>query len=403
MPQNTNLNINPYYEDFDASKNYNRVLFKPGIPIQARELTSLQSVLQNQIEKFGQHFFKEGSVVIPGSLTYDNQFYAVKIEPTFFGVSVETYYDQLVGLTIQGKTSGITAVVKKVLSRNQSIEGTTTLYIKYQNSSSQDYITEQFLDGENLVTLTNFSYGSTTIAAGSDFATCGITNAAATGCSFSISEGVFFARGAFISVDNETIVLDQYSNSPSYRVGFFVNEEIITVIDDPSLYDNAQGFSNFTAPGADRLKISLSLIKKDLSDFQDENGEWIKFTEEFGSNHFGKYKKAGKWAFPVFPSNMSLIGSVPTPYIFDDRADFRDAAKAIYDIYSLSPKERKETGKAAREWATSDEAMMTAKNMCINFIKYTDETFTKWEPRAPYDFIKIEKLPAKQNKFPVSL
>ena len=142
---------------------------------------------------------------------------------------------------------------------------------------------------------------------------------------------------------------------------------------------------------------------QDQMRFEDENGEWIKFTEEFGSNHFGKYKKAGKWAFPVFPSNMSLIGSVPTPYIFDDRADFRDAAKAIYDIYSLSPEERKETGKAAREWATSDEAMMTAKNMCINFIKYTDETFTKWEPRAPYDFIKIEKLPAKQNKFPVSL
>jgi glycosyltransferase involved in cell wall biosynthesis len=142
---------------------------------------------------------------------------------------------------------------------------------------------------------------------------------------------------------------------------------------------------------------------QDQMRFEDENGEWIKFTEEFGSNHFGKYKKTGKWAFPVFPSNMSLIGSVPTPYIFDDRADFRDAAKAIYDIYSLSPEERKKRGKAAREWVTSDEAMMTAKNMCVNFIKYTDETFTKWEPRAPYDFIKIEKLPAKQNKFPVSL
>jgi len=142
---------------------------------------------------------------------------------------------------------------------------------------------------------------------------------------------------------------------------------------------------------------------QDQMRFEDENGEWIKFTEEFGSNHFGKYKKAGKWAFPIFPSNMSLIGSVPTPYIFDDRADFRDAAKAIYDIYSLSPEERKETGKAAREWATSDEAMMTAKNMCLNFIKYSDETLDKWEPRAPYDFFKIDELPAKQNKFPISL
>ena len=142
---------------------------------------------------------------------------------------------------------------------------------------------------------------------------------------------------------------------------------------------------------------------QDQMRFENEKGEWIKFTEEFGSNHFGVYKKSGKWAFPVFPSNMSLIGSVPTPYIFDDRVDFRDAADAIYEVYSLSSEERKERGKAAREWVTSDEAMMTAKNMCVNFIKYADETLTKWVPRTPYDFIKIENLPAKQNKFPVSL
>jgi glycosyltransferase involved in cell wall biosynthesis len=142
---------------------------------------------------------------------------------------------------------------------------------------------------------------------------------------------------------------------------------------------------------------------QDQMRFEDENGEWIKFTEEFGSNHFGKYKKCGEWALPIFPSNMSLIGSVPTPYIFDDRADFRDAAKAIFEMYSLGAEERKARGKAAREWVTSDEAMMTSKNMSKNFITYTDVMFDKWEPRAPYDFIKIEELPAKQNKFPISL
>ena len=147
MPQNTNLNTNTYYDDFDQAKNYNRVLFKPGVPIQARELTTLQSILQDQVEKFGKHFFKEGSVVIPGSIAYDDRYYAVKLEPTFFGISVENYYDQLVGLTIQGKTSGITAVVKKVLSKTQSIEGVTTLYVKYQKSSEQDYSTDQFLNG----------------------------------------------------------------------------------------------------------------------------------------------------------------------------------------------------------------------------------------------------------------
>ena len=271
MPQNTNLNINPYYDDFDPSKNYNRVLFKPGTPVQARELTTLQSILQDQVEKFGKHFFKDGSVVIPGSVSYDSNYYAVKIESTFFGVPVESYYEKLVGLRIQGKTSGITAVVKSVLSQIQSEEGTTTLYVKYQNSSNQDFASEQFLDGENLVTLDTFSYGTTTITEGSDFATCVVANATATGSAFAISEGVFFVRGAFVQVSDERILLDQYTNTPSYRVGLFVNEEIITAVDDPTLYDNAQGTSNYTAPGADRLKISLSLIKKDLEDFQDED------------------------------------------------------------------------------------------------------------------------------------
>ena len=271
MPQNTNLNVNPYFDDFDPNSNYNRVLFKPGTPVQARELTTLQSILQDQIEKFGSHIFKEGSMVIPGSIGYDSAYYAVKLESTFFGVPVELYFDQLIGKTIRGKQSGVTAVVKKILPAAQSVENTTTLYIKYQKSNSEDFATQTFQDGENLVTEEDFTYGTTTVEAGSDFATCVLTNAAATGSAFSVEEGVFFARGAFVKVQSETILLDQYSNTPSYRVGFQVVEELVTAVEDESLYDNAAGFSNYTAPGADRLKISLVLSKKALDNFQDQN------------------------------------------------------------------------------------------------------------------------------------
>ena len=58
MAQTTNLNVSPYFDDFNSDDNYCKVLFKPGLPVQARELTGLQSILQNQIAKFGQHFFK---------------------------------------------------------------------------------------------------------------------------------------------------------------------------------------------------------------------------------------------------------------------------------------------------------------------------------------------------------
>jgi len=142
---------------------------------------------------------------------------------------------------------------------------------------------------------------------------------------------------------------------------------------------------------------------QDQMRFEDENGNWIKFTEEFGSNHFGKYKKCGDWAFPVFPSNLSIVGSVPTPYIFDDRIDFRDAANTIKELYNIGSEERKRKGDAAHKWVTSDEAMMTSKNMAKNTIKYIDKIFDKWEPRMSYDFMKIEELPANQNKHIISL
>ena len=85
MSQETNLNVAPYFDDFNEpeigakDKDYYKVLFKPGLPVQARELTTLQSMLQNQVEQFGNHFFKEGAKVIPGNLTYINNFYAVKV------------------------------------------------------------------------------------------------------------------------------------------------------------------------------------------------------------------------------------------------------------------------------------------------------------------------------------
>ena len=282
MSLNTNLNVNPYFDDFTPSKNFSKVLFKPGTPVQARELTTLQSILQDQVSKFGEHFFRDGSVVIPGGVSYDNEFFCVLIEPRFFGVPVELYYDKLVGLEIQGAESGITAVVKKVLAAEDSFENKTTLYIKYQQSDTIDFTETQFLDSENLIVLSNIEYGNTTIEAGSDFATTISEDCVRTGSSVSVAEGVYYVRGYFVAVENQTILLDQYSNEPSYKIGFIVKEEIVTSVNDSSLYDNATGSSNYSAPGADRLKISLQLAKKDPTSNTDENFiELVRFDEGF--------------------------------------------------------------------------------------------------------------------------
>jgi hypothetical protein len=130
--------------------------------------------------------------------------------------------------------------------------------------------------------------------------------------------------------------------------------------------------------------------------FEDENGKWIDFDENFCSNHFGTYKKHGEWAMPVFPSNMSIVGSIPTPYIFDDRADFREVAVAIEEVYNLGPEERERRGQKAREWATSDESMQSASAMCKNIIDGIEETFAKWKPRKKHELIKVEKITRKK-------
>ena len=98
MPQKTNLNISPYYDDFNKEDKFYKVLFKPGFPVQARELTTLQSSLQNQIESFGSHIFKDGSMVIPGNINFDDQYHSVRIKNEHLGIPVSLYLDQLLSL-----------------------------------------------------------------------------------------------------------------------------------------------------------------------------------------------------------------------------------------------------------------------------------------------------------------
>ena len=168
MPQETNLNVSPYFDDFDSSKNFYKVLFKPGYPIQARELTTLQSILQNQIEKFGNHVFKEGSVVIPGQINYNNQFFAVKIENEFAGIPVNFYLKDLVGKTIKGDISKIRAKIIYVLDLNESENDSITLFVSYLGSGISGE--SVFIDGETLNIEETITKENFIIQSGSGFA-----------------------------------------------------------------------------------------------------------------------------------------------------------------------------------------------------------------------------------------
>jgi hypothetical protein len=116
----------------------------------------------------------------------------------------------------------------------------------------------------------------------------------------------------------------------------------------------------------------------------------------FPSNHRKTVKDCGDWAVPVFPSNISLVGSVPTPYIFDDRCAPEDVARAICDVYDMPKEEREAKGLLAREWVTSDESGMSARQMCENVIDAMNESFEKFTPRPRFELHKVTNRPKKR-------
>ena len=251
MPSPTDFNVSPYYDDFTESKKFHRILFRPAFAVQARELTQVQTQLQNQIERVSDHLFDKGAMIIPGEIGYDLKYYAVKLTSKSAS-SLSTY----VGTKLTGGTSGVTAKVINAVAT----DGTDpdTLFVKYFNTNSTDNTTIAFSDGE---TLTSDGSGNPTV----------VVDTTATGSAAQIQEGVYYINGFHVQVSAQTLILDKYSNTPSYRVGLTVTESFVTPGDDSSLNDNAQGVSNTNAPGAHRFKILLTLAKKGLSSTEDTN------------------------------------------------------------------------------------------------------------------------------------
>ena len=270
--QKTDLNVAPYYDDYDPNDKFHKVLFRPGFAVQARELTTLQSILQNQVEKHGRHFFKEGSMVIPGQVSFDIKYYAVKLQTSISGSDIAGYLADYVGGIITGGTSGVTARV--VGYADATTTDSPTLYVKYIGSATNTAsatgtvgastagITTIFVNGESISVDKDINSGA--ITAGNLSAVLLTSNATETGSSAAVEEGVYFIRGHFVKVSQQRIVLDKYTNTPSYRVGLTITESLITPESDTTLLDNATGSTNVNAKGAHRLKIDLTLAKLPL-------------------------------------------------------------------------------------------------------------------------------------------
>lgn len=246
------FNIDPYNDDFELNakdNNYLRILFKPGYAVQARELTQVQSILQNQIKSFGDHIFADGSPVIGGNLALDNNTTYIKLDETYNNEDIEL--ENFVGQVILRDSDS--AVQAKVLASYFPSGGIPTLMIKYLSGVNFD-------DGDVFKVA-----GTTTRAKLID------SSASGYGTVVSINDGIFYVDGFFVTINPQTTVVDSYSQYANVKIGLEVSDDIIDYGVDSTLLDPAQGSFNYQAPGADRYQFNLQLATRPLATAVDES------------------------------------------------------------------------------------------------------------------------------------
>ena len=249
-----------YKDDFADSDNFHRILFNSGRALQARELTQSQTIMQREMQRFGDNIFKEGAVVRPGGANINQKFEFVKLDTSINTLPADI--STLVGTSFTGQTSGVIAKVLEVVAASGS--DPATLYVQYTNTSSA-------LAGTSTIRMTN----GEDINNGSDTLTVQTTNTTANpatgvGTQVTLLSGVYYARGHFVFTQDQSKIISKYTDTPDANVGFKVVEEIITAADNTALYDNQGSVPNLAAPGADRYRIRLT-IALDTEVDSDEN------------------------------------------------------------------------------------------------------------------------------------
>jgi hypothetical protein len=353
-PGGINLNTTPYYDDYDEDKKFVRVLYRPGRPVQGRELTQSQSIQQKQIERFANFFFKQGSILEGCEQILDLNLPYVKVQSNFDGNEVDV--EDFVQKEIIGADTGIHAFCGLV----SDIEGSDpkTLFINYLSSGAvkleidiasptgfvmgntitfstgNTAVLDSFdidpLTGNNFIYVTglvgdptlttantvlangsiwtmevtsisdkrevqSFEDGETVFTKDYDgraYAT-GLANDATRfvvnegrddeivytkGSKVTIGDGIMYIADHFVKNTTQTIILDKYSNKPTYKIGLVPSKTFVDSAADNTLVDNAQGTPNFQAPGADRLKIDTTLTKIPLNESTDET-EFVSMIE----------------------------------------------------------------------------------------------------------------------------
>lgn len=259
------FDVSPYYDDFDATNgaktnNYMRIMFKPGYAVQARELTQIQSIIQNQIQSFGDNIFQNGTPISGGHLTYNNKVTSIQLQPQYANsaITLDNFNNQLISTPV---TQGAQIIRAKVIAVDDSLSSNTSagaVIVKYLTGI-------EFGDGTNIQVVPTATNQTIETASVITDGSPSSNVATRTGSIASINEGIFYVDGFFVYVEPQTIVLDSLSTTPTYSVGLEIHQGIVNYTQDSALLDPAQGSFNYQAPGADRFQFSLKLSKRALN------------------------------------------------------------------------------------------------------------------------------------------
>lgn len=278
MPLDRDLNIPPYFDDFNEDSKYYRYLYRPSVAVQARELTGTQTMLQNQIERFGNHIFKDGSIVDGVGITYYPNVHYISVEDYFTtNTSLNvTDLDSTYLLTNSTDSNNTVRAVIKIakLGTKENHPATNRFYLDYISTGTNGANdVSQFAEGDTIYVYSPVQGKFNTLDANNlvdtidTLTTNGTFTANGYAYCIGVSDGIIFQKGFFLKVEPQVITCRDYStNVTGYVVGFNTVEDIIDEYDDTTLFDNALGYSNENAPGAHRLELTPSLVCKEKTD-----------------------------------------------------------------------------------------------------------------------------------------
>jgi Domain of unknown function (DUF4815) len=234
----------PYFDDYNASNDYLRVLFRPGYAVQTREVNQLQTILQTQISRFGDHFFENGARVVRGEASYNKSFAFIKVNtPLARGAS--SYENVIIA------KNGSSIKAKSIFCVKATGGDPDTLYVQYTSGSGGSSNT--VVDGD-IITITHADASTETAT----------VSGVGVGSIVSLDDGIYYISGQFVIVPKSFLIISKYTSdvTSDVSVGFVVDHKIITDGDDSSLLDNANGTTNYSAPGAHRYKIVPTLVNR---------------------------------------------------------------------------------------------------------------------------------------------